>query len=238
MNLSQLATTAAVSAIVLFGSACSTNALVPQASAMDGTAVVERSNASLTSATASPTEPAALPSAVVAAPTPVVPLASTALAADETQVARYTTVSAAPGEADANPLAVVAKVHFPREVVVTVGDAVRYLLIRTGYRLLPAERMLPAVSDVFALPLPDNQRVLGPYRVEALLGVLMGKPYTLRVDPALRTISYDTTSTAMPRDTTDPALPKASSLLDAVPASPGTGDPVTADRTANAARPI
>jgi type IV pili sensor histidine kinase/response regulator len=148
-------------------------------------------------------------------------------------MARYTTVSMTPGEADGNPLAVIAKVHFPREVVVTVGDAVRYLLIRTGYRLLPQDRMHPAVADVFALPLPDNQRVIGPYRVETLLGVLMGKAYTLRVDPALRTVSYDPAqpTAAAQRQAPSSAPSKSPSLLGAAPAQPTDSNRLASDRT-------
>jgi type IV pili sensor histidine kinase/response regulator len=238
LNLSQVATAAVVSAVVLLGSACSTAAIVPPTTAQDDAAAAERASASREPAHASPAELAIVTTAAFNAPAvtpaPTVPLASTSLAADETQVARYTTVSTAPGEADANPLAVIAKVHFPREVVSTVGDAVRYLLIRTGFRLLPQDRMHPTVADVFALPLPDNPRVLGPYRVEALLGVLMGKPYMLRVDPALRTISYDTTPTAAatPSAATDTAPSKPSSLVGALPPHPGSVDPAAANRSA------
>ena len=112
------------------------------------------------------------------------------LAKNETQVGRYTTVATQPDEADANPMAVIAKVHFPREVVSTVGDAVRYVLIRTGYQLVADDALDARVKSVFALRLPDNQRVLGPYRVDALLGVLMGAPYQLVADPAARTVTY------------------------------------------------
>lgn len=116
----------------------------------------------------------------------------------ETQVARYTTVSTRPPDADANPMAVIAKVHFPRQVVKTVGDAVRYLLIRTGYQVVPADTLDPRVALVFALPLPDNQRVLGPYRVDSMLGVLMGRPYQLVTDPAARTVTYTTAAAGRP----------------------------------------
>jgi len=109
---------------------------------------------------------------------------------NETQVGRYTTVTTQPAEADANPMAVVAKVHFPREVVTTVGDAVRYVLIRTGYQLVADDGLDPRVKAVFGLRLPDNQRVLGPYRVDAILGTLMGQPYQLVADPGSRTVTY------------------------------------------------
>lgn len=111
-------------------------------------------------------------------------------AASELQVGRYTTLAALPSEADADPLAVVAQVHFPRGVVATVEDAVRYLLLRTGYQLTPAEQLDPRVKGVLGMRLPDNQRVLGPYRVDAMLGVLLGTPFRLSTDPATRTVTY------------------------------------------------
>lgn len=113
-----------------------------------------------------------------------------ALGQNETQVGRYTVVATEPDEADANPLAVIAKVHFPREVVNTVGEAVRYVLIRTGYQLVAENALDARVKAVFGLRLPDNQRVLGPYRVDAMLGVLMGQPYRLVADPGSRTVTY------------------------------------------------
>jgi conjugative transfer region protein (TIGR03748 family) len=112
------------------------------------------------------------------------------LARNETVVARYTTVTTLPAEADANPMAVIAKVHFPREVVNTVAEAVRYVLVRTGYRLVPDDALDARVRTIFALRLPDNQRVLGPYRVDAMLSVLMGHPYRFVADSETRTARY------------------------------------------------
>lgn len=110
--------------------------------------------------------------------------------AEEIQVNRYTTLSNQPDETDSYPLAVTAKVHFPRGVVSTVGDAVRYLLIRTGYELAPAEQMDEHVRRVFGLRLPESNRVMGPYRVDAMLRALMGRAFSLNVDQNLRLVSY------------------------------------------------
>lgn len=141
------------------------------------------------------------PQVAAAAPSP-------ALAQNETQVGRYTTQVTLPAEADVNPMAVIAKVHFPRQVVTTVGDAVRYMLIRTGYQLAPEETLDPRVRQVFALRLPDHQRVLGPYRVDATLSVLMGQPFKLVTDPVSRTVTYVPPSPATPAsDPTSSALP-------------------------------
>jgi conjugative transfer region protein (TIGR03748 family) len=120
---------------------------------------------------------------------PAVP-SNVRMARNETQVGRYTTVTTQPAEDEVNPLAVIAKVHFPRSVVTSVGEAVRYVLVRTGYQLGSEETLDPRVKAVFALRLPDNQRALGPYRVDAMLNVLMGRPYSLVADSSTRTVKY------------------------------------------------
>jgi type IV pili sensor histidine kinase/response regulator len=163
--------------------------------------------------------PSSSPSAPASAVTAERP-GSTELAADETRVGRYTTVSARPAESDANPLAVIAQVHFPRGVVVTVGDAVRYVLLRTGYRLVAPEALDERVKTVFALPLPDHQRVLGPYRVDAMLGALV-QPFRLVADPAARTVSY-----AAPATSASAAAP--------APSTAASGSAVRAAKAASA----
>lgn len=130
--------------------------------------------------------------------------------ADEIQVNRYTTLNSQPDETDSYALAVTAKVHFPRGVVSTVGDAVKYLLIRTGYELAPAEQMDEHVRRVFGLRLPESNRVMGPYRVDAMLRALMGRAFSLNVDQNLRIVSYASNN--------PPAAPQAAAPTASEPA--------------------
>jgi type IV pili sensor histidine kinase/response regulator len=146
--------------------------------------------ASWPDASVEPAAPIDTPLPLTQPPARAVVPATAPLSPTETQVGRYTSVSSQPAEADANPLAVIAKVHFPREVVHTVGEAVRYVLIRTGYQLVDESVLDARVKSVFALRLPDNQRVLGPYRVDTMLGTLMGPPYQLVADPTSRSVTY------------------------------------------------
>lgn len=108
----------------------------------------------------------------------------------EVLASRYTSISLDPADEDYNPIAVAAKITFPRAKVSTVGDAVRYLLIRTGYDLVPSSKLDPQVVNVLSKRLPDSQRELGIYSVETMLGVLLGDPFSLRVDHIARQISY------------------------------------------------
>ena len=109
---------------------------------------------------------------------------------NEIQVGRYTTESTLRTAAASDPLRVVAIVHFPREIVRTVGDAVKYLLVRTGYELVDERTLDPHVQRIFSLRLPDAQRVMGPTHVADMLGTLMGPAFVFDADAANRTVGY------------------------------------------------
>lgn len=104
------------------------------------------------------------------------------------QIARYTSVAAGPAPAEKNPLEAVVAVHFPRSHIHTVGQAVHYLLLRTGYRL--ATTLSEPVHEVMKLPLPEVHRDLGPYTVRTALSVLLGQPFELSTNPTRREVAY------------------------------------------------
>lgn len=106
------------------------------------------------------------------------------------QLSRYTTVAPQPDASASDPLSVVATVGFPRSHVQSVGEAVRYLLARTGYQLIPDELLDERSRALLALPLPESHRQLGPYRVDAMLQVLLGAPWQLQVDRLARTVRF------------------------------------------------
>ena len=116
----------------------------------------------------------------------------------EVRLARYTTGSSVPDAAQVDPLEAVVQVSFPRASVATVGDAVNYLLLRSGYRLAAQQRANTPESAVLSMPLPEVHRQLGPYSVRTALSVLLGTPFVLSVDPMQRQVSYRTTSPAVP----------------------------------------
>lgn len=98
---------------------------------------------------------------------------------------RYTTQSAEPPDEASEPLAVVAKISFPRAQVRTVGDAVQHTLLRTGWTLADSG-MIREAGDFLNLPLPESQREVGPYRVSAILEVLVGRTWQWQRDPVRR----------------------------------------------------
>lgn len=114
------------------------------------------------------------------------------------RLSRYTTGSAVPDASQVDPLEAMVQVSFPRTSVATVGDAVNYLLLRSGYRLAaPQEANAPA-SAVLSMQLPEVHRQLGPYSVRTALSVLLGTPFALSVDPVQRLVSYRTTLPVVP----------------------------------------
>lgn len=139
-------------------------------------------------------------------------------AADEQRLARYTTTSVTPDPEAANPLAVVATVRFPRERVRTVGEAVDYLLHRTGYRLDSTDS---AARELLSHPLPEAHRELGPFRAQAILELLVGMPYQVVISHVQRTVAIGLRKSA-PAATPDDLRPEpALAPLDATPTANG-----------------
>jgi conjugative transfer region protein (TIGR03748 family) len=114
-----------------------------------------------------------------------------ATGAGELRLARYTTQAIAPEPQAGHPLAVVATVHFPRGQVRSVGEALVHLLARTGYALVPADQLSEAARALLDLPLPESHRRLGPYRVDAMLQVLLGDAWSVEIDGLGRRVRFE-----------------------------------------------
>lgn len=110
------------------------------------------------------------------------------VAAGEMQVGRYSLWQVAPTEGQAEPLAVMVAVRFPKPVQ-TVGDAVQHLLDDSGYRL--AGTPGSAAHALLTQPLPGVHRALGPLRLEQALQTLAGPVFQLVQDPLHRRIAFE-----------------------------------------------
>ncbi len=106
------------------------------------------------------------------------------------QVGRYTTIVAAPAEAAARPLDVYVQLSYPRQTVHTVGDALRHTLMRTGWSLVDPSAMSPQAARLLSLPLPESQRVIGPYRARTVLEVLTGPSWQWHEDDVQRKVWF------------------------------------------------
>lgn len=110
--------------------------------------------------------------------------------ANELQVGRYSLLAATPTEAQTELLATTMTVRFPNRIQ-TVGESVRYLLQRSGYRLTNVESIGPDTTTLFALPLPAVHRSLGPMTIRAALETLAGPAFNLVQDPVHRLVTYE-----------------------------------------------
>ena len=121
-------------------------------------------------------------------------LASVNLKAGDAQVGRYSVIAAVPTEAQADLLATTLTIRFPVRIQ-TLGEAVRYLLQRSGYRLAKIDLIEPDTVTLFALPLPAVHRSLGPMTLRDALETLAGPAFNLVQDPIHRLITFERCST-------------------------------------------
>ena len=112
------------------------------------------------------------------------------LHASEVQVGRYSVLRALPTAAQADLLSTTITVRFP-ERIQTVGEAVRYLLQRSGYRLADDHVANFVTADLLGLPLPAVHRNLGPIMLRQALETLVGPVFRLVQDPVHRLISFE-----------------------------------------------
>ncbi|WP_305845460.1 hypothetical protein [Photobacterium leiognathi] len=105
-----------------------------------------------------------------------------------------------------DPLQTVATINFPQQVS-TVGQALNYLLLRTGYTLAPKSEMKDHSLRLLQMPLPLVQRKLDLITVNNAIQTLIGQGYSYTVNYIDRTILIN-----CPADAPKVAAPKQSFL--------------------------
>ena len=110
--------------------------------------------------------------------------------ATDVQVGRYSLVSAEPSEAQSDLLATTVTVQFPARIQ-TVGEALEYLLQRSGYRLADAPARAPEMREFLALQLPAVHQQLGPMALRLALSTLAGPTFQLVEDPRHRRVAFE-----------------------------------------------
>ena len=106
------------------------------------------------------------------------------------RISRYASIIPVATPEQAHPLSVVVTVDFTDQVH-TVGEAVRHLLMRSGYRLADAEVSDPALPILLNQPLPLVHRHLGPITIDNALVTLAGDAWDLVIDPVNRLVSFE-----------------------------------------------
>ncbi|WP_208950411.1 TcpQ domain-containing protein [Rahnella sp. ChDrAdgB13] len=139
---------------------------------------------------------------------------------------KYTLVSTRPADAQRDPLNQMVDITMPAQLVRSVGDGFRYLLLESGYSLCPASSAV--FTELLSRPLPAVQRSIGPVRLNEALQILAGPAWRLRVDDVNREVCFtlrDAYRDFAPRA----ATPVSSRLPTTAAASPRlSGNPFTA----------
>ena len=107
----------------------------------------------------------------------------------ETQVGRYMQVDNSVLPAQIEPLQQVFQITFPATIT-TVGDAMNFILVNTGYSLVPSKNGSAMIDALLKQPLPLSDRTLGPTTVEQGLSAISGNAYQLIIDPANRLVDF------------------------------------------------
>lgn len=99
---------------------------------------------------------------------------------------RYTLVELAPASAQRDLMRQVIQVSIPEGRRSTVGDALRQILPRSGYKLCSSND----AATLAALPLPASHHRLGPVMLRDALLTLSGSAWNLQVDDRTRTVCF------------------------------------------------
>lgn len=99
---------------------------------------------------------------------------------------RYTLVELVPEPAQRDLLQQTVEVSIPPTLDANVGDAMRHVLLRSGYRLCDATD----ADALYALPLPAAHLRLGPLLLRDALLTLAGPAWTLSVDDLSREVCF------------------------------------------------
>ncbi|WP_248746216.1 PilL N-terminal domain-containing protein [Pseudomonas sp. MWU12-2037] len=100
---------------------------------------------------------------------------------------RYTLIELRPDAAQQDLQRQVIDLRIPATADTNVGDALRYLLLRSGYRLCESDG---APAQLFALPLPAAHLRLGPLPLSEALQLLAGNAWRLSIDERNRQVCF------------------------------------------------
>ena len=132
---------------------------------------------------------------------------------------RYTLVEMVPEPAQRDLLRQVIEISIPPTFDASVGDALRHVLLRTGYRLCDTTE----AAALYALPLPAAHLRLGPLPLRDALLALAGPAWELSVDDVSRAVCF-TRATAARSAGRVPAVP-VPGTTEAEPAQPQEAQP-------------
>lgn len=124
---------------------------------------------------------------------------------------RYTLIELMPDDGQRDLMQQVIDLTIPSDANATVGDALHYVLRRSGYRLCDERADTTAV--LYALPLPAAHEHLGPITLRDALQLLAGPRWSLQINDETREVCF----APQPDDHPASESSSSSSLDDTVP---------------------
>jgi len=113
-------------------------------------------------------------------------IATPATATSLARYGRYTLIDMSPDIAQRDLLQQLIDVHVPATASASVGDALRYVLLHSGYRLCDS----PDIRDFDSFPLPAAHVHLGPLSLTTTLQLLVGPGWQLESDETTRRVCF------------------------------------------------
>lgn len=126
----------------------------------------------------------------------------TVSANDGDRLSRYTLYPFVADVHEEDLLSTIIETTFPTQVA-TVGSAIDYVLLRSGYRHLPTE----AVSNALHLPLPQVHRSIGPLDTRTALKTLIGSSWNMIEDRKTRVIWFQYAGSSLDSGLANEELP-------------------------------
>lgn len=138
---------------------------------------------------------------------------------------RYMLIELMPEDGQRDLMQQIIDLTMPSANQATVGDALHYVLRRSGYRLCDERADTTAV--LYALPLPAAHEHLGPITLRDALQLLAGPRWTLLVDDETRQVCFAPQPDHHPASATAPTTSPddAAPLMDGDPINDPVGGP-------------
>lgn len=100
---------------------------------------------------------------------------------------RYTLVELVAEPAQRDLMQQIVEITVPPTLGTTVGDALHYVLLRSGYRLCASAE----ATTLYTLPLPAAHLHLGPPTLRDALLTLAGPAWDISIDDAFRQVCFE-----------------------------------------------
>lgn len=106
------------------------------------------------------------------------------------QVARYSVITPQASEAQQDLLAMARPLDIPQDIL-TVGEALNWLLVPSGYRLIEEEYFSEGLIGLLGLPLPQVHREFEALPLRAVIRLIVGPAFILIEDPIHRLVTIE-----------------------------------------------